>query len=178
MGFITGASACAAINMEEIEQRRGDLPKNLRTDRTGKPETGEVPINEDTLSTLMELMGQIFNPKQPPTLSYKPADCPDAKASPPASYCPATNTIVVDLPGLAAMAKVGGSDEHELPQGDDTALSIVMSRYALAVQHERGLPMQSPWTALRTACLTALRAPQDGRAHRPAVGQAAAADRR
>jgi len=30
----------------------------------------------------------------------------------------------------------------------------VMSRYALAVQHERGLPMQSPWTALRTACLT------------------------
>ncbi len=29
-----------------------------------------------------------------------------------------------------------------------------MSRYALAEQHERGLPMQSPWTALRTACLT------------------------
>lgn len=28
-----------------------------------------------------------------------------------------------------------------------------MSRYALAVQHERGLPMQSPWTGLRTACL-------------------------
>ena len=52
------------------------------------------------------------------------------------------------------MAKVGGTDEHELPQGDDTALSIVMSRYVLAVQHERGLPMQSPWTALRTACLT------------------------
>ncbi|MGH7044310.1 MAG: hypothetical protein ACREFY_19575, partial [Acetobacteraceae bacterium] len=35
-----------------------------------------------------------------------------------------------------------------------TALSAVMSRYALAVQHERGLPMQSLWTALRTACLT------------------------
>ena len=32
-----------------------------------------------------------------------------------------------------------------------------MSRYALAVQHERGLPMQSPWTALRTACLTGSR---------------------
>jgi hypothetical protein len=31
---------------------------------------------------------------------------------------------------------------------------MVMSRYALAVQHERNLPMQSPWTALRTACLT------------------------
>jgi predicted metalloprotease len=155
IGFMTGASACAAINTKEIAQRRGDLPKILRTDvDTGETEPGEVKVDEDTLSTLMELMGQIFSPKQPPTLSYTPADCPDAKASPPASYCPATNTIVVDLPALDAMAKVGGLDQHELPQGDDTALSIVMSRYVLAVQHERGLPMQSPWTALRTACLT------------------------
>ena len=154
MGFISGASACAGINKKEIEQRRGDLPNALRVDPNGDPETGEVPINQDTLSTLMELLGNIFSPKNPPTLSYQPADCPDAKASPPASYCPATNTIVVDLPGLATMGKVADEKENSLPQGDDTALSIVMSRYALAVQHERGLPMQSPWTALRTACLT------------------------
>jgi predicted metalloprotease len=154
MGFTSGAPACAGINVREIEQRRGDLPNALRLDRNGNPETGEVPINEDTLSTLMELLGQIFTPKNPPSLSYTPTDCADAQASPPASYCPATNTIVVDLPGLATMAKVADMNEHTLPQGDDTALSVVMSRYALAVQHERGLPMQSPWTALRTACLT------------------------
>ncbi|GAB7142885.1 neutral zinc metallopeptidase [Mycobacterium riyadhense] len=154
MGFIDGTPACAAIDKAEIEQRRGDLPTTLRVDDYGEPETGEVPINEDTLSTLMELMGKIFSPKNPPTLSYKAAGCPDAKPSPPASYCPATNTIVVDLPALAAMGKVASEKEQSLPQGDDTALSIVMSRYALAVQHERGLAMQSPWTALRTACLT------------------------
>ncbi|HSS23432.1 MAG TPA: peptidase [Mycobacterium sp.] len=154
MGFISGASACAGINKQEIEQRRGDLPTTLRVDSSGDPETGEIPINEDTLSTLMELLEKIFSPENPPALSYQPADCPDAKASPPASYCPATNTIAVDLSGLAAMAKVAAEKEHTLPQGDDTALSVVMSRYALAVQHERGLPMQSPWTALRTACLT------------------------
>jgi hypothetical protein len=154
MGFLNGASACAGINKQEIEQRRGDLPTTLRVDPRGDQETGEVPINEDTLSTLMELLGKIFSPKNPPTLSYRPADCPDAKSSPPASYCPATNTIVVDLPGLATMGKVADENERTLPQGDDTALSIVMSRYALAVQRERGLPMQSPWTALRTACLT------------------------
>jgi predicted metalloprotease len=154
MGFISGASACAGINRQEIEQRRGDLPKTLRVYTNGDPETGEVTINEDTLSTLMELLGNIFSPKNPPAVSYQPAGCPDAKASPPASYCPATNTIVIDLPGLATMAKVSAESEHTLPQGDDTALSVVMSRYALAVQHERGLPMQSPWTALRTACLT------------------------
>jgi len=113
-----------------------------------------VQITEDTLKTLMELMGKIFSPKSPPTLVLKAGGCSDAKPSPPASYCPATNTINVDLPALATMGKVAGEKEHSLPQGDDTALSIVMSRYALAVQHERGLAMQSPWTALRTACLT------------------------
>lgn len=153
-GFLTGASACAGINEEEIEQRRGDLPNALRIGASGDPETGEVPINQDTLSTLMELLGKVFSPKNPPSLSYQAADCPDAKPSPPASYCPATNTIAVDLPGLVTMGKVADENEHTLPQGDDTALSVVMSRYALAVQHERNLPMQSPWTALRTACLT------------------------
>ncbi|WP_420714571.1 neutral zinc metallopeptidase [Mycobacterium sp. Aquia_213] len=154
MGFISGASACAGINKQEITQRRGDLPKGLQTDPNGDPENGEVAINEDTLSTLMELLGKVFSPKSPPTLSFHTTGCPDAKPSPPASYCPATNTIMVDLAGLAAMAKVSDEKEHTLPQGDDTALSILMSRYALAVQHERDLPMQSPWTALRTACLT------------------------
>jgi predicted metalloprotease len=154
MGFLSGTPACAAINKAEIEQRRGDLPTTLRVDPSTGAETGEVPINEDTLSTLMELMGKIFSPKNPPTLSYKPADCPGAKPSPPASYCPATNTIAIDLPALAKMGTVAAESQHTLPQGDDTALSVVMSRYALAVQHERGLPMQSPWTALRTACLT------------------------
>lgn len=154
MGFLNGASACAAINRHEIEQRRGDLPNALRVDNSGAPETGEVPINQDTLSNLMELLGKIFAPANPPALSYQPADCPDAKATPPASYCPATNTIVIDLPGLAAMGTVADEKQQTLPQGDDTALSVVMSRYALAAQHDRGLPMQSPWTALRTACLT------------------------
>jgi predicted metalloprotease len=155
MGFIDGASACAGIDKKEIEQRRGDLPNALRVDSdTGNPETGEVPINQDTMTTLMELLGRIFSPKSAPTLTYQAAGCPDAKPSPPASYCPSTNTIAIDLPALATMGKVSDENEHTLPQGDDTALSVVMSRYALAVQHERGLPMQSPWTALRTACLT------------------------
>ena len=154
MGFLSGASACAGINKQEIAQRRGDLPTTLQADPNRDPGTGGVSIDQDTLSTLMEVLGKIFSPKNPPKLSYQPADCSDAKASPPASYCPATNTIVIDLPALAKMGKHADESERTLPQGDDTALSVVMSRYALAVQHERGLAMQSPWTALRTACLT------------------------
>ena len=154
MGFIDGAPACAGINKQEVEHRRGDLPKTLRVNLNGDPESGEVPINEDTLAQLMELMGKVFRPSDRRRCPTRRPNCPDAKASPPASYCPATNTIVVDLPGLAALGKVADEKEHTLPQGDDTALSVVMSRYALAEQHERGLAMQSPWTALRTACLT------------------------
>jgi predicted metalloprotease len=154
IGFITGIPACAAIDMTEIVRRRADLPTSLREDQSGNDETGEVPLNRDELSTLMEVLGKIFSPKQPPTLSYNPADCPNAKASPPASYCPDTNTITVDMPGLQKMAQVAGLKQHVLPQGDDTAFSVVMSRYVLAVQRERDLPLDTPWTALRTACLT------------------------
>ena len=154
MGFSTGPAACAAITTQEVERRRGDLPTSLQPGALGGADTGQVAIDRDTLATLMELSGQVFNPKNPPTLSYEPAGCADAAATPPASYCPASNTISVDLPRLAAMGRAADEREHTLPQGDDTALSVVMSRYALAVQHERGLPMRSPWTALRTACLT------------------------
>ncbi len=154
MGFITGDVACAGINMTEIEKRRGDLPTSLRVDRRGESETGEVPIDQETLSTLTELLGKIFAPKQPPTVSYEPPNCVDAKASPPASYCPASNTINVDLPKLQVTGRVVGEQQHRLPGGDDTALSIVMSRYALALQRERGLPLDNAWAALRTACLT------------------------
>ena len=75
------------------------------------------------------------------------------------------------------MGKVADEKEHTLPQGDDTALSVVMSRYALVVRRERGLPMQSPWTALH-AHTDRCGAPQDGRTHRLAGPQAATADRR
>jgi predicted metalloprotease len=154
MGFMSGAAACKGINKQEIEQRRGDLPQLLRTDTSGDTESGDVEVNEQELATLMEVLTVIFKPKQPPKLSFTQAGCPDAKPSEPASYCPATNTIAVDLPKLQAISKKSDSREYTLPQGDDTGFSIVMSRYALAVQHERGLPMQSPKTALRTSCLT------------------------
>ena len=39
-------------------------------------------------------------------------------------------------------------------QGDNTALSVVTSRYALAIEHERGEPLDSATAALRTACVT------------------------
>jgi hypothetical protein len=71
------------------------------------------------------------------------------------SYCPASNTITVDLPGLqAAGASTEGYDGPEL-QGDNTAYSMLVSRFMMALQNERGgLTLDNAEAGLRTACLT------------------------
>jgi predicted metalloprotease len=154
LGFDGGAAACAKIDMNEVKSREGDLPQSLQFDPQGNVETGNVDITNDMLSSLMELLGKIYNPAKPPTLSTDPASCPDAVASDPASYCPANNTIYVDLPALQKMGAPADESQRVLLQGDNTAISVVTSRYALAVQHEKGLPIDSPEAALRAACLT------------------------
>ncbi|MGH3558572.1 MAG: neutral zinc metallopeptidase [Mycobacterium sp.] len=154
MGFVGDAAACAGIDMDEISQRRGDLPMSLQVDSSGDLQTGEVPIDPGTLSTLMEALNQLFSPAQPPTLSLKPADCPDAHGGTPAAYCPATNTIAVDLAALQQLGEPQDESDYVLVQGDDTALSVVMSRYMLALERQRGVPLDTAAAALRTACLT------------------------
>ena len=107
-GFTDGPSACAAIDMREIGQRRGDLPVLLPEDQTG-----ELPITEESVRSIVDAMGILFSPANPPQLSFKASDaegCPDARPSPPASYCPATNTIVVDLAELEVMGTQSDSD--------------------------------------------------------------------
>jgi predicted metalloprotease len=161
MGFTTGADACAAMDLEEIEHRRGDLPLMMDIDDLLEPGAGQRELDADLLDSLDADMAGIFNLSEPPALSLDLAamDCPDATVVQPATYCQATNTVAVDLDGLRSMGKVSDLSELTLQQGDYTALSVLMSRYALAAQHARGLPLDGAATALRTACLT-------GAAHR------------
>ena len=70
-------------------------------------------------------------------------------------YCPDTNTIHVDMASLQMLGEPKNEDKDRvLVQGDNTALSIVISRYALAVQREHGAKLDDAVAALRTACLT------------------------
>jgi len=154
MGFVSGASECAKIDLAEIEDRRGDLPMALPLDQAGDVQSGEVPIDEDTLDTLMEALGEVYQPSEAPTLSYDTESCADAQPSPPVSYCPDTNTLSVDLPSLQQLGEAADESNNVLLQGDNSALSVVTSRYALAIQHENGDPVDTPVAALRTACLT------------------------
>jgi predicted metalloprotease len=151
-GFTDGPSACASIDMREIGQRRGDLPLLLPEDQTG-----EWDVTEESVRAIVDAMGILFSPANPPELSFDASqDCPDARMSPPASYCPATNTIVVDLEELQVMgAQSDGEMSGGLASGDNTAYSVLVSRYMQALQQERGgLVLDNAEAALRTACLT------------------------
>ena len=71
--------------------------------RCSEDETGEWPVSEESVHAVIDTMNILFKPAKPPTLTFDAASaatCPDARPSPPASFCPATNTIAVDLPGL------------------------------------------------------------------------------
>jgi len=154
MGFDSGPRGCRGIDLQEIRERRGDLPMALQPDSTGSLQSGEIDIDEDTLQTLLGVLAEIFPLAEPPSLAFDAPGCADARPSPPASYCPATGVIAVDLPTLQRMGQPADTDQRVLVQGDDTALSVVMSRYMLAVQQQRGLSLQSPRSAMLTACLT------------------------
>jgi predicted metalloprotease len=152
LGFEQGAETCAQIDFAEIRDRRGDLPPALFDPLS---QNSDESINEGTLSSLFELLRQIFHPAQPPSLTTDSPDCGDGRATKFAAYCPSLNTVTVDLPTLQQIAAPADeSNQKTLLQGDNTAISLVSSRYVMALEHQRGLPLDSPEAAMRTACLT------------------------
>ena len=56
-GFTDGATSCAAIDLKEIGQRRGDLPVMLPADQTG-----EWPVTEESVWAIVLAMGTLFSP--------------------------------------------------------------------------------------------------------------------
>lgn len=156
-GFTDGTAACASITLKEIKQRRGDLPVDLPADQTG-----ELPVTEKSVRSVIDAMNLLFTPKNPPGLSFDPAtasSCADARPSPPVSYCPSTNIITVDLAGLQELGTPTEGYEADSSgpplQGDNTAYSALTSRFMMALQHERGgVALDTAEAGLRTACLT------------------------
>jgi hypothetical protein len=122
-------------------------------------QSGELPVTEDSVKSVVDAMNILFPPANPPKLSFQAADaqtCPNARPSPPASYCPATNTIVVDLPELQNMGMHSDADDGtSLASGDNKAYSVLVSRYMQAIQQQHGgVTLDNAVAALRTACLT------------------------
>jgi hypothetical protein len=156
IGFDDGTAGCVAITPEEIAKRRQNLPKDLLE----QGDTGEATIGQDSVNAFVEALTKVFGPKDPPKVTFDAPSCPDARPTPPASYCPSTNTIAVDMPALVVMGTslTRGSPidlgSHAL-FGDYTAYSVLVSRFMLALEKQRGeLSLDDTDAGLRTACLT------------------------
>ncbi|MFD6196810.1 peptidase [Mycobacteriaceae bacterium NPDC060252] len=152
-GFVDGAVECTRIDMAEIAKRRGGLPENLRPG-----ESRDTPVTVDTLRTLMTVLRAVYTPTgnaAPPRLSVSGAACDEPgyrRQSAAAVYCPASNTVALDLPRLTDLARP--THDQGRITGDFTAYSVVISRYALAIEKQHGLPLDNGQSALRSACLT------------------------
>lgn len=145
-GFDLGAGSCARITMADITARRGDIPAAL-FDPAGTQ--SDMPITEQALSSLVAELNTVFSPTRPPSLRLG-VSC----AAGPVAYCRDSNTVEVDLGALQQIGTPASESQRVLLQGDNSAISVVTSRYMLALQNERGVDVDGQGAAMRTACLT------------------------
>lgn len=156
IGFTDGPAACTRIDADEITSRRADLPQRF----VKRSDDGELPVTRESVSAIFDSFGSVFALADPPKLDLDGVGtgCPDADATEPVSFCPATNTIGVDLPALAERGRPSAGDGKEIVSvdvtGDYSAYVLLASRYTLAVQREAGVSLSGPQAALRAACLS------------------------
>ncbi|GGL44559.1 hypothetical protein [Nocardia jinanensis] len=153
IGFTDGAKGCKGIDMDEIEQRRGDLPQSF------EGASGEFEITEKSLVELSKALSVILPTPKEPTYRYDGAEieCSDGVSTEPVTYCPASNTIATNIDGLAERGTATDDSEVPLPvkvTGDFNGYVVFISRYTLAVQQSRDQGLVGAKTGLRAACLS------------------------
>jgi predicted metalloprotease len=149
-GFTEGIETCLAINEDEIQQRHIDLPSLSSTDADS-----EVPIDEETVTTLIDTLNEAFSLRQKPSVTFDRTTCPNVPSTPPASYCPPTKVISVDMIKLQDAARPPAPGAMALASGSYTATTMVVSRFMLAFQDiGGGVAIDDIAAARRTACLT------------------------
>lgn len=144
-GFTDGPKRCAQIDVNEINSRITETSFRNSTDAA---QSGNVPITVANLQTVAKALNDVFG--KAPKFSTALAQCGDARTTSPTAYCPATDTVSMDVAKLKAIGtptKKGGGI------GDFAAFGEVASRYVLSVQKAAGLPLDDANTGLRTACL-------------------------
>ncbi|MDG4795741.1 hypothetical protein [Micromonospora sp. WMMD1082] len=149
LGFSDGPRRCAEIDETEIRERI----TQQGADQADDVDAGGADLRVDdkqNLTALAATLREAFGPASGGRFRLDSAACPGGLTTTPVTYCPASVSVHIDLDGLA---EIGASmDEGGL--GDFAAFAAVASRYALAVQHAAGLPLDGLVAAQRTACLT------------------------
>ncbi|GLY65914.1 aminopeptidase [Amycolatopsis taiwanensis] len=158
LGFETGPKQCAALDLDSIKPRLVEQPFRPGTD---KKQQGDIAIDETAISALQSSLNDAFkgaNVAEPQIIADGGA-CPGGGPStPPASYCPSSNTVTIDLDALAELGKPVDQDaefsgDNTGGHGDFASFAEIASRYALGVQKGVGASIDTPGAGLRTACL-------------------------
>ncbi|MFE3024291.1 metallopeptidase [Nocardia tengchongensis] len=155
IGFTDGPKSCKAIDQNEIDRRRGNLPQTLGNDANH----GQSEVTQSSLQDLAKAMASIMPISDEPEYGYDTAklNCRNGADTAPVTYCPATNRIGTDVAALHDRGVSNADDQDALPAnvtGDFTAYIVFISRYTLAVQHSEKLPLKGAKTGLRAACLS------------------------
>ncbi|MBB5955349.1 putative metalloprotease [Saccharothrix tamanrassetensis] len=154
-GFAGDPKRCAEIDEQEIKGRITQQKFDSQDVDTGQGK-GNLKVDDRRyLDLLEESLRSAYNQSgaTPPTFEQGGASCPDAKETSPAAYCPATNTISIDLPDLV---KIGTPPKRGQKGGigDFAAFAEIASRFSLSIQKATGYGLEGPAAGLRTACLT------------------------
>ncbi|MEU7764850.1 metallopeptidase [Nocardia sp. NPDC049190] len=153
VGFTDGPRACKGIDIDEINQRRGNLPTSF------DGESGEYQITEDNLVELSKALAAILPIPEKPTYDYNGAniECRNGVTTEPVSYCAVKNVIATDIPELAQRGTANADPDDPLPvkvTGDYNGYVVFISRYTLAVQRSHKQQLVGPKAGLRAACLS------------------------
>jgi predicted metalloprotease len=154
-GFQGDPRRCAAIDEAEIESRITQQAFAEEDRDTGQGK-GNLKVDDPVaLGALEESLREAYKQTgaTPPAFSTSGAECQDAEETSPASYCPSTNSISIDLPELV---RIGTPPKRGQKGGigDFAAFAEIASRFALSIQEATGYPLEGPAAGLRTACLT------------------------
>jgi len=154
LGFSDGAKRCAQIDVREV---RGRITEQQFDPKDQDQGLGKGNLRVDDPSALRDLQTTLKAafPEAKVQLVTGAQSCSDAKVTSPAFYCPGNDKVSLDLTNLA---RIGTPPRQGAKGGigDFAAFAEIASRYALAVEHATGHPVDGPATGQLTACLTGM----------------------
>ncbi|WNV90086.1 neutral zinc metallopeptidase [Umezawaea sp. Da 62-37] len=150
-GFAGDPKRCAQINETEIKSRitqQTFSPDDQSKGQLAVADRKSLDVLESSLRDAYKQTGAA-----PPAFKEGLGDCPDVQGTSPASYCPSTNQVSLDLDELTRIGSLPKKGQTG-GLGDFAAFAEIASRFALSIQKATGYPLDGPAAGLRTACLT------------------------
>jgi predicted metalloprotease len=154
LGFSDGAKRCAQIDVREVQGRITEQQFDPKDQDQGLGKGNLRVSDPSALRDLQTTLKAAFPDAKAQLVTGAPS-CSDAEATSPAAYCPTTDQITLDLTNLT---RIGTPPRQGAKGGigDFAAFAEIASRFALAVEHATGHPVDGPATGQLTACLTGM----------------------